>query len=95
VGIIRIMRWESQVSGDASPIKDSLIPIPIRSPKDTYWEVWLGDDLESIARGLFAILRHLDDQGVNAIHIKGIPETDDLAATIMNRLRKAAIQICT
>ncbi|KAF2470753.1 translation factor [Lindgomyces ingoldianus] len=95
VGVIRTMKWESQIGGDAGPIKDSLIPIPIRSPKGTHWEVWLGDDLESIARGLFAALRHLDDQGVDAIHVEGIPETDDLAATIMNRLRKAAIQICT
>jgi L-threonylcarbamoyladenylate synthase len=51
--------------------------------------------LEGIARGLFAALRYLDDQGVDAIHVEGILETDDLAATIMNQLRKAAIQICT
>lgn len=56
---------------------------------------YLGNDLESIARELFAALRQLDDKGVQTIHVEGILESDDLAATIMNRLRKAAIQICT
>lgn len=65
VGVILTMRWESQVGGDADPIKDNLIiiPIPVRSRNGTRSEVWMGDDLESIARGLFAALRHLDDQG--------------------------------
>lgn len=51
----------------------------------------LGTDLEQIARGLFAALRALDAENVNVIYVEGISEQDgDLAAAVMNRLRKAA-----
>lgn len=51
----------------------------------------LGADLESIARGLFSALRALDELNVDIIYVEGISDRDgDLAAAIMNRLRKAA-----
>jgi len=58
--------------------------------KDVY-DYPLGADLESIARGLFAALRCLDELNVDIIYVEGIPDREgDLAAAIMNRLRKAA-----
>ena len=55
------------------------------------WEISLGKDTESIARGLFSALRSLDKQGVDIILVEGIDEHEgDTAAAIMNRLRKAA-----
>ncbi|RJE27547.1 translation initiation protein Sua5 [Aspergillus sclerotialis] len=51
----------------------------------------LGTDLESIARGLFSALRAMDDQDVDVIYVEGVSDrTGDLAAAVMNRLRKAA-----
>jgi L-threonylcarbamoyladenylate synthase len=96
VAIIRTMAWKSRTRTDVDTVSSSPGSIPVLcSPENNHWEVCLGNDLESIARELFASLRQLDDKGVHTIHVEGIPETDDLAATIMNRLRKAAIQIHT
>ncbi|EEP76124.1 hypothetical protein UREG_00973 [Uncinocarpus reesii 1704] len=54
-------------------------------------DISLGADTHSIARGLFSALRSLDAHNVSTIYVEGIPETEgDLAAAIMNRLRKAA-----
>ena len=51
----------------------------------------LGTDLESIARSLFSALRAMDDQDVDVIYVEGVSDrTGDLAAAVMNRLRKAA-----
>ena len=45
-----------------------------------------------MARGLFSALRELDKKGVEVIFVEGIDDTtgDDIAAAVMNRLRKAA-----
>jgi L-threonylcarbamoyladenylate synthase len=54
------------------------------------WDVDLGSDLHDIARGLFSALRALDEKGVDLIFVEGISDAEgDLAAAIMNRLRKA------
>jgi L-threonylcarbamoyladenylate synthase len=59
--------------------------------KSEIWCVSLGSDVQSIAQGLFSALRTLDEVGCEAIMIEGISDTEgDLAAAIMNRLRKAA-----
>ena len=51
----------------------------------------LGTKLEGIARGLFSAMRAMDDQDVDVIYVEGIPDrSGDLAAAVMNRLRKAA-----
>ena len=55
------------------------------------WSTSLGADVQSIAQGLFSALRMLDEAGCDVILIEGISDTEgDLAAAIMNRLRKAA-----
>lgn len=55
------------------------------------WEIDLGSATEGIARGLFSALRELDLVGVDAILVEGIDDTHgDVAAAVMNRLRKAA-----
>ena len=51
----------------------------------------LGLGVQGIAQGLFSALRDLDQAGCQIILIEGISDTEgDLAAAIMNRLRKAA-----
>ncbi|EEH38125.1 translation initiation protein Sua5 [Paracoccidioides lutzii Pb01] len=55
------------------------------------FDVSIGRDTESIARGLFSALRGLDEKNVSVIYVEGISDTEGyLAAAIMNRLRKAA-----
>ena len=55
------------------------------------WEINLGRDIGAIARGLFYALRELDKKDVKVIFVEGIREDEgDMAATVMNRLRKAA-----
>jgi len=54
-------------------------------------DVALGSDTADIARGVFAALRDLDRQDVDAIFVEGISDEEgDVAAAVMNRLRKAA-----
>ncbi|KAI9846944.1 MAG: hypothetical protein M1838_001080 [Thelocarpon superellum] len=54
------------------------------------WEVCLGPDSHEIGEGLFSALREMDSRGVQAIFVEGIPDEGDMAAAVMNRLRKAA-----
>ncbi|KAK2762856.1 hypothetical protein FQN54_001031 [Arachnomyces sp. PD_36] len=55
------------------------------------YDISLGTDAGSIARGLFSALRALDENEVDIIYVEGISDTEgDLSAAIMNRLRKAA-----
>jgi L-threonylcarbamoyladenylate synthase len=56
------------------------------------WEINLGAETEDVARGLFSALRELDKKGVKTIFVEGIDDKsgDDIAAAVMNRLRKAA-----
>ncbi|KAK3687113.1 hypothetical protein LTR37_019143 [Vermiconidia calcicola] len=54
-------------------------------------EIPLGSNIASIARGIFAALRELDREQVDAIFVEGIDDLEgDTAAAVMNRLRKAA-----
>ncbi|KAJ5137749.1 Threonylcarbamoyl-AMP synthase [Penicillium atrosanguineum] len=63
---------------------------PTRRTKLAY-DYHLGSDTVSIAHGLFAALRALDECDVDVIYVEGISDKDgDLAAAVMNRLRKAA-----
>ncbi|PBP19463.1 translation factor [Diplocarpon rosae] len=57
------------------------------------FEVSLGNETKDIARGLFCALRNLDQQGVDVIYVEGIKDEGDIAAAVMNRLRKAATNI--
>lgn len=56
------------------------------------WDINLGAETEGVARGLFSALRELDKKGVDIIHVEGIDDKagDNIAAAVMNRLRKAA-----
>ncbi|KAJ5788718.1 Translation factor SUA5 type [Penicillium paradoxum] len=55
------------------------------------YDYHLGSDAVSIAHGLFAALRGLDELDVDVIYVEGVSDSEgDLAAAVMNRLRKAA-----
>ena len=56
------------------------------------WDIHLGAKTEDVARGLFSALRELDKKAVETIYVEGIDDKsgDDIAAAVMNRLRKAA-----
>lgn len=57
----------------------------------TVWDMCIGPDTASVARGLFSALRELDRKDVDAIIVEGIDDEEgDIAAAVMNRLRKAA-----
>lgn len=53
-------------------------------------DINLGSDTRSIAQGLFSALRELDSRGADVIFVEGIDDSIDIAAAVMNRLRKAA-----
>ncbi|KAF4967871.1 hypothetical protein FSARC_4670 [Fusarium sarcochroum] len=53
-------------------------------------DIDLGRGTEGIARGLFAALREFDRRGADTIFVDGIEDRSDIAAAVMNRLRKAA-----
>lgn len=72
-------------------------PIPVQetgnpsSRTKVAYDYHLGSDHTSIAHGLFAVLRALDEFDVDVIYVEGIDDREgDLAAAVMNRLRKAA-----
>ncbi|KAL2060252.1 hypothetical protein VTL71DRAFT_9647 [Oculimacula yallundae] len=56
-------------------------------------DISLGSDTKDIAHGLFSALRELDLQGVDVVYVEGIKDEGDIAAAVMNRLRKAAFKI--
>jgi len=57
------------------------------------YDISLGQDTQGIAQGLFSALRELDRRGVDVIYVEGIDGDVDIAAAVMNRLRKAASDI--
>ncbi|KAF2687845.1 translation initiation protein Sua5 [Lentithecium fluviatile CBS 122367] len=70
-------------------------PHSLQSPGShpiSVWDVALGTSTEDVARGLFSALRELDKKSVDVIFVEGIDDHvgDDIAAAVMNRLRKAA-----
>lgn len=64
----------------------------LESSDTEVWDINLGAETEGVARGLFSALRELDKKGIDVIFVEGIDDTtgDDIAAAVMNRLRKAA-----
>ena len=64
----------------------------LESDDTEVWDIDLGAETEGVARGLFSALRELDKKSVETIFVEGIDDTtgDDIAAAVMNRLRKAA-----
>lgn len=72
-------------------------PVPVQetgnpsSRTKLAYDYHLGSDHLTIAHGLFAVLRALDECDVDVIYVEGIDDREgDLAAAVMNRLRKAA-----
>ncbi|KAJ6446035.1 translation initiation protein Sua5 [Purpureocillium lavendulum] len=57
------------------------------------FDLSLGTDTRKIAHGLFWALRELDRRGADTIFVDGIDDELDIAAAVMNRLRKAASEI--
>ncbi|KAJ5657745.1 Threonylcarbamoyl-AMP synthase [Penicillium longicatenatum] len=88
----------STITPISAPINDLFsFPIPVQptgssnSRLKIAYDYHLGSETVSIAQGLFAALRALDELDVDVIYVEGISDSDgDLAAAVMNRLRKAA-----
>ena len=59
----------------------------------TVLDLALGNDVRGVAQGLFSALRELDRRGSDVIFVEGVDDGDDIAAAVMNRLRKAASDI--
>ncbi|PYH43150.1 uncharacterized protein BP01DRAFT_324126 [Aspergillus saccharolyticus JOP 1030-1] len=70
------------------PVEDKIKACVVT--KQTF-DCQLGPDIKSIAQGLFSALRAMDKMEVDVIYVEGVPDQQgDLAAAVMNRLRKAA-----
>ncbi|RDW77992.1 hypothetical protein BP5796_05844 [Coleophoma crateriformis] len=101
VGIIRTKTWSSfllPASTSASPIQTSTAytiqqGLLASSPAAEALEISLGAEIKDIAHSLFSALRDLDARGVQLIYVEGIEDEGDIAAAVMNRLRKAASEI--
>jgi len=105
VGIIRTGGWEFaggslQVSGERREVigeggvvvVEGKTIVPGKEVK--LLDVDLGQDVKGVAHGLFAALRALDGLGADVIYVEGVEDRgEDLAAAVMNRLRKAASEI--
>ncbi|KAJ5543549.1 Translation factor SUA5 type [Penicillium sp. DV-2018c] len=81
----------------ASPVGNIIsFPVPVPDTGNNgrakmAYDYHLGSDAVSIAHGLFAALRGLDELDVDVIYVEGVSDSEgDLAAAVMNRLRKAA-----
>ena len=91
---------EKEANGDVPFNLGSLVDIRVPSAKHfgfqqgkrrvELWDIDLSPNIESIARGLFSSLRELDRKNVEIIFVEGIQDEGDVAAAVMNRLRKAA-----
>ena len=65
----------------------------LNKAKGKLFDISIGPDAKSAAQGLFSALRELDRRRVDFIFVEGIPDDVDVAAAVMNRLRKAASDI--
>ncbi|KAH8704779.1 translation initiation protein Sua5 [Talaromyces proteolyticus] len=106
IGIVRTRTWPVALGLASDNIQKLTVhELPVTSLHDTIaninnetdsspliiYDVDLGPGADSIARGLFSALRRLDGLNVDVIYVEGIrDEEGDLAAAVMNRLRKAS-----
>ena len=74
-------------------VKEGVLLDEGRSEAGRLLDVNLGGDVKGVAHGLFAALRELDRLGADVIFVEGLSDGDDIAAAVMNRLRKAASEI--
>jgi L-threonylcarbamoyladenylate synthase len=109
IGVIRTRRWrpgagvrcgKSYSKGD--PINTGEAELDVQEselldnqglPIGKLFDLSIGQDARSVAQGLFSALRELDRRKPDTIFVEGIPDNDDIAAAVMNRLRKAAAEI--
>jgi L-threonylcarbamoyladenylate synthase len=109
IGIIRTRRWAlgaglhcGDLEADVSP-KDAVMELDVReavlydasgsTPIGMILDLSIGQDAKSVAQGLFSALRELDRRNPDLIFVEGLRDNDDIAAAVMNRLRKAASEI--
>lgn len=101
VGVVRTHRWErlpgdevGSEEGDTDGEADLSYEIHMSVIDGSrVLDIGLGLDSKTVAQGLFSALRELDRKGADVIFIEGIEDKDDIAAAVMNRLRKAASEI--
>ncbi|KAJ0108538.1 hypothetical protein J7T55_002142 [Diaporthe amygdali] len=101
VGVVRTHRWErlpghevGTEEGEADGEADLSYEIHTSVIDGSrVLDISLGLDSRSVAQGLFSALRELDRKGADVIFIEGVEDRDDIAAAVMNRLRKAASEI--
>ncbi|KAI3395416.1 hypothetical protein diail_1345 [Diaporthe ilicicola] len=101
VGVVRTHRWErlpgqelGAEEGDADGEEDLSYEMHTSVVDGSrVLDINLGQDSRTVAQGLFSALRELDRKGADVIFIEGIEDGDDIAAAVMNRLRKAASEI--
>lgn len=101
-GGLKVQNWEtasSSCNGD-QPTSDASYQIyhgdVVNAGGDIIgqaYDIDLGKDTRGIAQGLFSALRDLDSRGADTIFVDGIDDEMDIAAAVMNRLRKAASEI--
>ncbi|KAM4055165.1 telomere recombination domain-containing protein [Hirsutella rhossiliensis] len=101
LGILRPAPASCEIGGEAdqqqsdSPYQVFVTDLETESgtPVGQVYDLGLGTDTRGIAQGLFAALRELDRRGTDTIFVDGIEGELDVAAAVMNRLRKAASEI--
>ncbi|ROW02053.1 hypothetical protein VPNG_07670 [Cytospora leucostoma] len=103
VGIIRTHRWQKlpgeqagteEAADDANGATDLSYEIHASVIEGSkVLDIGLGQDTKNVAQGLFSALRELDRKGADVIFVEGVADRDDIAAAVMNRLRKAASEI--
>ncbi|KAI9370886.1 telomere recombination-domain-containing protein [Aspergillus egyptiacus] len=103
IGIVRTRSWKrgllllpedevAKTMKNVPSLVDGLVKfaVPVRDKTKEVFDCHLGLDIHDIARHLFAALRAMDEQEVDVIYVEGLSGQGDLAAAVMNRLRKAA-----
>ncbi|KAL4867431.1 hypothetical protein BDV12DRAFT_171421 [Aspergillus spectabilis] len=103
IGLVRTQTWkrglqllpEADVEKAAKSITslvDNFVEfiVPVGDKTKEVFDCHLGTHIEDIARGLFAVLRAMDEKEVDVIYVEGVSDGEYLAAAVMNRLRKAA-----
>lgn len=109
IGVIRTQRWKqgaglrcANLERQKPAEQDGDSPFEViegdlldenEEPIGKILDIDLGGDTEGIARGLFSALREFDRRGADTIFVDGIEDRIDIAAAVMNRLRKAASEI--
>lgn len=108
IGIIRTLGWQ-KLAGDEELAREEAVMEDAETnghsddlgyeistlivDKARVLDIGLGQQTKMVAQGLFSALRELDRKGADVVFVEGIEDGDDIAAAVMNRLRKAASEI--